>query len=226
MDTALCQFEDAAAGLAFEYALFMAEGPQVGIWSAKTRGLVCPRAYESRRGFAAAIQRAHDTGWPVHLRPTGGGTVPQGPGIENVVMAFDAWPDSTIDDAYRLLTRILQRGLGANGAALSPGDTPGSFCDGAWNLSVRGCKVVGTAQRWRPRKSAPARVLAHAVVLTTERFRPGASAVAAFHDDLGLDPVRTEAHTSLETAFDLCALPAEVIIDVAHTELAARGNRD
>ncbi|MEM1361852.1 MAG: hypothetical protein AAGF94_09070 [Pseudomonadota bacterium] len=220
MSTRLEYLEDAKAGLDFERDLFEAEGQRVGFWTASKVGLVCPRAYQRRSAFAAAAERSTAHGWPVYLRPTGGGTVPQGPGLDNLVLAFDAPRTATIEDGYRLLTEVIKKGLGPPGDTLKAGETPGSFCDGAWNLSVRGQKVVGTAQRWRPRGSRKPRVLAHALILTLDGFAAGAAAVAGLHQDLGLGEVLQDAHTSLEAAFGLTELPVEGLAAAAAQSLA------
>lgn len=211
---------DAAAGLAFERDLFDAVGPQVGLWTAAQDGLVCPGAYQKRTGFDEAARRSAERGWPVHLRPTGGGTVPQGHGIDNIALAFNAPEAMTIDDVYRLLTRTIQEGLGPAARSLETGAIANSFCDGAWNLAYGGRKLVGTAQRWRPRRGTTARVLAHALILTKDTFQEGAEAVAAFHKDLGLSPVDPAVHISLEEAIGVTELPVKVIRQITIEELS------
>ncbi len=212
---------DAASGLELEARLLTASGSQIALWTAQRASLVCPKAYARRDGFEAATQRSTTRNWPVFQRPTGGGTVPQGPGVDNIALAFNAPKGATIEGVYRLLTRVIQRGLGPQGASLEPGATAGSFCDGAWNLSVAGRKIVGTAQRWRAPAGGTRRVLAHALILTRDSYAEGAGAVARFHEDLGLDPVAPEAHTSLEAAFGLSALPAAALHQTARDALAA-----
>lgn len=218
MSDDVTRLADAQAGMAFERALFEGSGAQVGLWTARVPAIVCPRAYEARAGFAAAMSRSATRGWPVVLRPTGGGAVPQGPGIDNLALAFDAARGVTIDDVYRLLVRVLTRAIDAR---LVAGDTPGSFCDGAWNLSCDGRKIVGTAQRWRPLKSGARRVLAHALILTRDTYHPGAEAVAALHVDLGLGAVVTAAQTSLEAAFGLQNVPADALRSAAQDAIRA-----
>lgn len=209
----------AADGLAFEQELFRANGPKFGIWRASEPSLVCPSAYAQRVEFKSGSQQSMAAGWPIHFRPTGGGTVPQGPGIDNLVLAFDAPRGSTIDESYRLLTRVLKRGLSEE---LEIGETPGSFCDGAWNLSYKGQKLIGTAQRWRPKRGDPARVLAHAMILTTDTFHKGARAVAAFHKTLKLKPIKSDAHTSLEAAIGVSKLPTTALFAAAQEEFEAQ----
>ncbi len=215
----ITKVETAAEGLAFEHGLFVSGGQQVGLWSAASRAVVCPRRFEKKAGFDAAALALKGLGYPVHLRPTGGGAVPQGPGSVNIALAFDAPNGFTIEAGYRLLTQIITDGLGPHGSRLKTGDTPGSFCDGAWNLSVDGRKIVGTAQRLRPIGGGRQRVLAHALILADESYMPGADAVATFHECLGLNPIEKSVHTSLSAAFGLGDFPATPLLDTAQHAL-------
>lgn len=219
MRDTLRQVSDVAAGLDFETRLFAAPDAVAGIWRATSPALVCPRAYARREGFSSAVAASKNRGWPVYQRRTGGGVVPQGVGVANLVLAFNAPLKFTIEDGYRLITEIIRAGLGGHGARLQTGETPGSFCDGAWNLSVGGRKLVGTAQRWRPVRGGRPRVLAHALMLVADNIRPGAEAVAALHADLGLGPIVTKVHTSTEAAFGLTALPTAALIAAAQNAL-------
>ncbi|MCK0139865.1 hypothetical protein [Aliiroseovarius sp. F47248L] len=223
MTTALRLVRSAAEGLAYEYDLFTAKGPQVGIWTATDNALVCPRAYRRRDGFDRACEASAARGWPVFQRPTGGGVVPQGPMVSNLALAFDAPKTFKIEDGYRLLVGVIKAGLGGHGVALETGETPRSFCNGTWNLSVGSQKIVGTAQRWRPVPGGLTRVLAHALILVHDTHDVGADAVSAFHNDLGLAPVDANAHTSLEAAFGLPALPDTIIRNAATSALRSLG---
>lgn len=188
---------DVSEGLALEARAFSASDPVAALWQSAEPALVCPKAYRKRDGFAEAVERSAARGWPVALRPTGGGTVPQTPGGLNLVMALTIPQIFGIAEGYRLLCEpiiALGRDLGLH---LRPGATPDSFCDGDWNLSSRGRKMVGTAQRLRPLRQGRVRMLAHALILTEGPVGPGAAAVDAFHRDLGLAPVRAEVHTTL-----------------------------
>lgn len=200
MTESLSRLATAAEGMELEAALFAREGAEVGLWTAAAQAIVCPAAYERREGFAAAAKASAARGWPLVLRRTGGGAVPQGPGVLNLALCATAAPGVGIEDGYRLLTGVIRSGLGAAAPPLTAGPTEGSFCDGAWNLSIGGRKLVGTAQRWRPLGGGYRRVLAHALILTGGDISPGAEAVAAFHRDIGLPPVRPEAHVTLTEA--------------------------
>lgn len=202
MTGVLQQFSSAAEGLAFEAGLFAAQEAAAGLWTSEKDTLVCPLSFSNRPSFESAAKSSGKRGWPVFSRPTGGGAVPQGSGVLNLALSFNAPPKFTIGDGYRLITRVIREGLGDEGIKLAAGPTPSSFCDGDWNLSIGGKKVVGTAQRWRPVGSGATRVLAHALILTAGPIGPGARAVDAFNRELGLSPVSPGVHTTLAQAIE------------------------
>lgn len=213
---------DAQAGLALEIAALDGSDATALMWQADARALVCPETLSRRAPFAGAARASTKAGWPLILRPTGGGTVPQGPGVVNLALAFDAGEGFTLEDGYRLITSVLQEGFGPEGHQLAPGATPGSFCDGTWNLSVAGRKMIGTAQRWRARPGGTRRVLAHAMILTQGAIAmEGAAAVSAFQQNMGMPPVRAEVHVTAQEAFGWAHLPASDVLAAAHRALAA-----
>ena len=111
--------------------------------------------------------------------------------------SFTADRTVTIEDGYRLITQIIQDAIPAG---WTTGATPNSFCDGAWNLSLNGRKVVGTAQRIRPVGNGQRRILAHALILVEGDLAAGAAAVDAFHRDLSLGPIDENVHATLDGA--------------------------
>lgn len=216
MTNVLRRFPDAAAGLSFEAELFARATPAVGLWTAGSNALVCPAAYKNRAGFTAAAARSDAFCWPVVTRPTGGGTVPQSPGILNLSMALTVRKKFTIEDGYRLITGAIRSGLGNDGQKLALGEVPGSYCDGRWNLSIAERKVVGTAQHWRPTRTGSKRILIHALLLVHSDIEPGTRAINAFHQDLALDPVCSETHTTLDYALGHTAPNIVQIADALH----------
>lgn len=149
--------------------------PAARLWTAP-QSLVVPRSYHRHPGFDAACTRSANDGWPVHVRPSGGGLVPQGPGILNLSLAYTVqgllgdWSDAV----YRHLCELLQRPLAALGVETHCQAVQGSFCDGrfnlAWGIGAAARKIAGTAQYWHPLPAdgaAPRRhvVLAHALLL-------------------------------------------------------------
>jgi lipoate-protein ligase A len=144
-------------------------------------------------------------GWPVQVRASGGGLVPQGPGVWNLSLVWAA-PGSTpsaTDEIYRALTGALAAALARLGIVASAQAVAGSWCDGRFNLAVEGRKLVGTAQAWRRVAGRPV-VLAHAVIVATAR--PDALAEAANRFEAascGAPRYRSEAMTSVAEAWRL-----------------------
>lgn len=227
----LATFETADAGLLAEMSLLdeVCRGESdfaILLWQTQT-ALVIPKAQSRRTGFGSAAHRSAVRGWPVSLRPTGGGTTPQGPGILNAAIAFrvPARTSYTIHDAYRTLCRPLQNALGELGLSTVCQAVPGSFCDGRYNIAVAGQKLVGTAQRWR-RGRAPAgerTVLAHALILHTVDLVPAVDAINALHDELSInESIEPAAHATLwDTGVDIdVGLLANMISDHLHRTCA------
>lgn len=149
--TGLCQdarFDECLVGLAAQH------GSTACIWESG-QGLVVPRTYQRHASFSASCASFAEMGWPVTVRQSGGGIVPQGPGIINLSLAYavDGKPLDHSDDAYLLICRVIAGALREFGIDSHPQAVEGSFCDGRYNLAV-GCgpsarKVAGTAQLWR-----------------------------------------------------------------------------
>lgn len=155
-------------------ALAAEQGPCACIWQAP-QGLVVPRTYQRHARFGVACADFAGQGWPVTVRQSGGGIVPQGPGIVNASLAYarEGKPLDHSDEAYRLLCQLISAALAQYGIVSQPQAVEGSFCDGRYNLAVGtgpgARKVAGTAQVWRRRKmdgTAPTQiVLVHALIL-------------------------------------------------------------
>src|SRR5690606_29227601 len=115
-------------------------------------------------------------GWPVTVRQSGGGIVPQGPGIINLSLAYavQGKPLDHSDEAYLLICRLISLALQEYDIASHPQAIEGSFCDGRYNLAVGlgddARKIAGTAQLWRRHQVAGLPdyqqiVLVHALIL-------------------------------------------------------------
>lgn len=134
------------------------------------QGLVVPLSYRRHERFDDACARFAEHGWPVRLRRSGGGVVPQGPGILNLSLVYPVGdrPGFGADQVYRHLCDVLSRSLAQLGIATRPAIVTGSFCDGRFNLAVASIhglrKIAGTAQYWR-RVGTEHAVLVHALVL-------------------------------------------------------------
>ncbi|MEM1416189.1 MAG: hypothetical protein AAGH15_14880 [Myxococcota bacterium] len=151
------------------------------------------RSVSRRPGFERARAALAERRIPVVVRSTGGGVVPQGPGIVNLsaTVPLSAARGATGADFARLCAP-LQDWLGARGLASQLGHVPGSFCDGAHNVMVHGRKLAGAAQR-RGRTHA----LLHMVVLVDTDLPSAVGAVRLLREHLGDAPPRVDAHTTL-----------------------------
>ncbi|QRQ84416.1 lipoyl protein ligase domain-containing protein [Cupriavidus oxalaticus] len=157
-----------------------AQGRQVAqLWEAPL-SLVVPRTYQRHAGFEAARSEFARQGCPVFLRMSGGGLVPQGPGILNLSLAYSVGqpPGALSDAVYLHLCEVIGKGLLALGVPTHWQAVAGSFCDGRFNLAwgppEAARKIAGTAQYWRRAPAAMQSgdgqrhlVLAHAVLLVS-----------------------------------------------------------
>jgi hypothetical protein len=141
------------------------------LWTGRP-GLVAPLSYRRHGELAAACAASDRRGWPVRLRRSGGGVVPQGPGILNLSLAFPctAGPAEQMESVYAQICAALTQALAGLGIAAEPRAVAGSFCDGRFNVAVvppdgsAPLKVAGTAQYWRRGPQCHA-VLAHALII-------------------------------------------------------------
>lgn len=178
-----------ADGIAAEraWARAVAEGaePQAHQWQG-VPGWAVPASYARAPGWAEWQARCAAAGTPVHVRASGGGLVPQGPGLWNLSLLWRTGRAEPVqaDAVYGALSSLLARTLAALGVAASPQPVEGSFCDGRYNLAARGRKLVGTAQAWRRVAGVPV-VLAHAVIVLDADPVALTAATNAFEEGLG-----------------------------------------
>jgi lipoate-protein ligase A len=170
------------------------------LWQAPV-GLVVPRRYTLLPGWPAA--RAAAAG-ELQVRSSGGGLVPQGPGVWNLSLVWTAPSATPVDttSVYITLCTELAAAFAELGVVATPQPVTGSFCDGRFNLAVNVRKLVGTAQAWRRLAGRPV-VLAHAVIVVDAEPGLLTAQANAFEAALGSDTrYRADALTSLaiETA--------------------------
>ncbi|MEZ8092515.1 lipoate--protein ligase family protein [Photobacterium swingsii] len=136
------------------------------LWQAKTPTLVLPAGNkwpvteQSKQSLAAQ-------GWQLTSRKTGGAPVPQLPGIINLSHIYH-WPGKepyNIQKAYLQLCHVLSLFFEGLGVDVDIHATPGSYCDGDYNLNINKQKVVGTAQRVLLKKGGGQIVLSQACIL-------------------------------------------------------------
>ncbi|NYT65080.1 lipoate--protein ligase family protein [Alcaligenaceae bacterium] len=134
---------------------YAAQGiPAASIWRT-SQGLVVPRSYLRASQFESTCQKFAQAGWPISVRQSGGGVVPQGPGIINLSLAYAVHgkPLDHSDAGYQQICDVIGQALQGLGIDTRAQAVEGSFCDGRYNLATgsqdQARKVVGTAQVWR-----------------------------------------------------------------------------
>lgn len=163
------------------------------LWRANNQSLVVPASFERLPQFVRAARQSAQRGWPVVTRRTGGGIVPQGPGIVNLALVLPKDGADTIEKGYFAICTPLIEACANFGLKAELGHVNGGVCDGRYNLHVGGQKLVGTAQR-----RAGNSVLCQALILVDPELATFVGAASAFSLALGHPhPFRTEAHTRL-----------------------------
>ena len=168
------------------------------LWQGRV-GLVVPRRYTLLPGWAAARDAAAGE---LQVRSSGGGLVPQGPGVWNLSLVWAAPSATPVETTavYLALCAELAAAFATLGIVATPQPVTGSFCDGRFNLAVDGRKLVGTAQAWRRMAGRPV-VLAHAVVVVDADPALLTAQANAFEAALGTDArYRADALTSVAIA--------------------------
>jgi lipoate-protein ligase A len=169
------------------------------LWTAPS-GIIVPRRCTALPGWAvAAAEHLHGE---LQVRASGGGPVPQGPGVWNLSLAWPApGPEpSGTETIYRGLCSALTAALARLGVEATAQPVAGSFCDGRYNLAVHGRKLAGTAQAWRRVAGVPM-VLAHAMIVVDADPQALTSRANAFEASLGSGTrYRADALTSVALA--------------------------
>ena len=156
------------------------------------------------------IDQLHEKGWQILSRRTGGAPVPQVAGVLNVshMYVWDTDQPYSISDSYERFCAALQRFFKALGIETEAHATPFSYCDGDYNINIKGQKVVGTAQRVTLGQQGEKIVLAQACILLEadleQLIYPINLSNALNHID---EQVKADAHTCL--ADHLASLPSE-----------------
>lgn len=206
-------------------------GPVACIWQT-AQGLVVPRTYLRAASFENTCTDFAAQGWPITVRHSGGGVVPQGPGILNVSMAYtvEGPPLDHSDAAYLRLCEIMQHAISEFGIDAHPRAVLGSFCDGRFNLASgeghNRQKIAGTAQLWRRQPKPDGErvqvVLVHGLLLVATDIHAVTERANALENALGNSRrYLTERARSLHTLMDQS--PADTVEFVHEVINALRG---
>lgn len=123
-------------------------GATARLWE-NSQCLVVTRKETRFPDFEMAKCQLESEQWPVIVRDSGGTTVPHHPGILNFSLLIPQTHEQSfdLDTVYMALCEPIRLALAELGLIAEYGETPGSYCDGRYNLNVDGLKVTGTAQK-------------------------------------------------------------------------------
>jgi lipoate-protein ligase A len=152
--------------------------------------LVVTSLLAQRPEFGAAAEASAKRGWPVVVRRTGGGPVPQTAGTLNVSLAYATPRDQTpgIDAAFRHFADAMLSALQSCGVTAVVGEIEGSCCPGRYDIAIGTKKIIGIAQRRRQGAKDGAllsAVLVHAMVWVEGELNPEIDQLERFLDRAG-----------------------------------------
>lgn len=200
------RYDDIAVATLFAKESVLLEAIQAGqlqqgliLWQCCRNTLVLPAGnkWQQTEGLRDALA---DLGWQLFARKTGGAPVPQTQGVINVSYLY-ALPEGqsySIPEAYRSFCATLTAFFQHFAISVDCHATPGSYCDGDYNLNIAGKKVVGTAQRVVLKQGGGKVVLAQACILidvNPEQLVAPVNLCYLQHQQQ--EQVRAEAHTCL-----------------------------
>ena len=121
--------------------------PILHIWrhgAAFVMGMRDRRLANAEQAMATLRKR----GLSVGVRNSGGAAVPLDPGVVNVSIILPN-PEGRLDfhEDFRLMVRFIGQTLAPWGAAVNAGEIEGSYCPGDYDVSLKGRKFCGIAQR-------------------------------------------------------------------------------
>ncbi len=171
--------------------------------------------------YQQAVEILSDSGWPIIVRDSGGTSVPLHPGILNFSLIFPQTSSCSfnLDDAYMALCTPIRHALCRLNLNAEYGETPGSYCDGRYNLNVGGLKITGTAQRvmlsTSNKKGIKQGVLAQAMIMVEADAKSGTDWVNRFYQEAGserrFDP---NVATSIDALVDNQLAAGELTIQI------------
>jgi len=152
--------------------------------------LVVTSLLAQRKEFTAAAEASAQRGWPVVVRRTGGGPVPQTHGTLNVSLAYAGPRDQVpgIDAAFKDFADAMLNALQSCGVTAAVGEIDGSCCPGRYDIAIGGRKIIGIAQRRRQGQKDGqllSAVLVHAMVWAEGELNPEIDQLERFLDEAG-----------------------------------------
>lgn len=98
--------------------------------------------------LSSGIKEIERVGYTPLVRSAGGLGVINDEGVLNISL-FLPNPDKkiSVDAAYELMTQLMQKAFATEKEPILPFEIPDSYCPGKFDLSIRGKKIAGIAQR-------------------------------------------------------------------------------
>lgn len=125
-----------------------------------------------------AVQWLQGQGYSVTVRNSGGAAVPLDPGVVNLSLILpNRQGDLDVQRHFALMAELIRQSLKSRSCRIETGEVSGSYCPGEFDVSVRGKKFCGIAQRRQTRA-----VIVQAFVLVEGSGEARGKLVKAFYD--------------------------------------------
>jgi octanoyl-[GcvH]:protein N-octanoyltransferase len=159
--------------------------PRAFLWFGKQSLVASGSDVRSPRFHAAAAASAQ-TGWPVHVRSSGGTAVALTPGILNVAL-IRPWIRRrlALEAGFQMICALLVDAFADLDVAAGTGSVPAAYCDGRFNVLVGSRKIAGTSQRQANRGERGASLI-HATILIDADLPAITRAVNFFYERAGI----------------------------------------
>lgn len=153
-------------------------------------------SFRGLENLASAACASAARGWPVESRRTGGGSVPQGPGVINFgLMQHNS--GATIHETFASFSELLVACFSRLGLHAERATPAGAWCAGSYDLSVNGRKLAGISQR-RQSAQGRSRTFIHAAILVSPDLDASFQALRRFNSEMeGPEMVLRNAATSV-----------------------------
>lgn len=175
------------------------------LWQTNRNTLVYPAGAKFPKPDTLAPKLAA-LDWQLCARSTGGAPVPQMPGVLNASYIFN-WPEDrpyTTKAGYKIFCDKLQAALATFGVSSACHATPGSYCDGDFNINIASQKIIGTAQRVILNGKGGYVVLAQAFILVNANLNSLCNTVNLCYEHINWpDKIVESAHTQLINSVSL-----------------------
>ncbi|MEJ8548706.1 lipoate--protein ligase family protein [Brevibacillus borstelensis] len=151
--------------------------PTVHIWRHKSAFVLGTRDWKLPQ-VREAVKWLQGQGYSVTVRNSGGAAVPLDPGVVNLSLILpNRQGDLDVQRHFVLMAELIRQSLKSWPCRIDTGEVSGSYCPGEFDVSVKGKKFCGIAQRRQTRA-----VIVQAFVLVEGSGEERGRLVKAFYD--------------------------------------------